>query len=215
MLRTKHSKAYYIFYKFLQIIASSLFKIMYRVEVIDSHKIPKKGRIILCSNHMSYFDPLLICAYFPRTVYFMAKRELFKNKILSSIVTFFNAFPVNRFSMDRRAISNSVRVLNDEQVLGLFPEGTRSTDGVIREGNKGVGLISMMAKSPIIPVALVGSNKIVQKPHKRLFFPKIKLIYGDVIKIDDILAKHNKKEAINLIVKKVMSSIKKLYEKIK
>ena len=214
MIRTKHNKIYYIFHKFLRFVISCIFKILFRVEVLDFKKIPKKGKVILCSNHISYLDPVIIGAYFPRCVYFMAKKELFGNKFLASLITFLNAFSVNRRMLDKVAIKNSIKVLNADQALLLFPEGTRSVDGIIRDGKKGVGLISILGKSPILPMAIVGANKIIQKPHKRMFFPKIKVIAGDIIKTSTIMKNHQKKEAINIIVKKTMISIKNLYEKI-
>lgn len=214
MLKTRHSKFYYIFYKSLQIAVTLFFKIIFRVEVVDFHKIPKKGKLILASNHTSYLDPVLICAYFPRPVYFMAKIELFRIKVFSNIVSFFNAFPVARNSLDRSAVSNSIKVLKDGQALGIFPEGTRSVDGIIRDGLKGAGLISVMAKAPILPIAHIGSNKIIQKPHKRIYFPKIKIIAGDLINVDDILKEYERREAAGIMVKKAMDAIRKLYEKI-
>lgn len=215
MPRTKRGKAYLILYKFLQFIISNLFRILFRIEIIDYHKIPEKGGLILCSNHLGYLDPFFICLYFPRLVYFMAKIELFKSKSFASLITFFNAFPVRRESADRRAIYNALKVLNDGQVLGMFPEGTRSTDGTIGQGYRGVGLIATMSKALILPMAIAGTNKIIRKPHKRIFFPKIKLIFGDIIKTEDILKKYDKKTAIEIILKQTMNSIENLYKRIK
>jgi len=192
-----------------------LFNLLYRVERIDLDKIPRKGKFILCSNHISYIDPVIIGAYIPRCIYFMAKKELYNNKFLGSLVSFLNAFPVNRRTLDRRTISTSFDVLKDGNMLGLFPEGTRSTDGVIRKGKKGMGFIAAYSKTSIIAVAISGANKIVQKPHKRMFFPKIKLIAGEVIDVKDIVKKYNKKEAISIIVEKTMQEIERIYNKIK
>ena len=215
MLKIKHGKAYFILFRLIQFMLMFLFKMLYRVERIDLNKIPKKGKFILCSNHISYLDPVIIGAYIPRYIYFMAKKELYNTKFLGSLVTFLNAFPVKRRTLDRKTISISFDVLKGGNILGLFPEGTRSTDGILRKGKKGMGFIAAYSKTSIIPVAISGANKIVQKPRKRIFFPKIKLIAGDVINIEDILKKHNKKEAIQIIVEKTMDEIGKVYNKIK
>ena len=216
-LKLQHGKCYYIFYIFMQFTVSIIFKILFRVEVVknSSNKIPIKGRLILCSNHISYIDPVILSMFFPRYIYYIAKKELFKNKFLSFIITFLNAFPVNRLSVDKSTIRTSVDILEAEQTLGIFPEGTRSVDGIIREGQKGAGLISILGKSPILPLAITGTNKIIQKPHKRIFFPKVKIYYGNLIHIEDIVKKYSKKEAINIILEKVMISIKELYNEIK
>jgi 1-acyl-sn-glycerol-3-phosphate acyltransferase len=187
---------------------------IYRVEVIGKEKVPKKGRLILCSNHISYIDPIIIDAYFPRYLFFMAKVEVFKNSFLAPVVKFFNAFPVNRQSFDRQTFRHSVEILDDEEVVGIFPEGTRSSDGIIRDGHKGLGLIAVMGNSPVLPMALSGTNKIIQKPKKRLFFPKVRLIYGDIIETKPIIEKYGNKQSINIIVKKTMETIKNLYNQI-
>ncbi len=215
MIKTKHGKIYYVFYKFLVSIVKFILKILFRVEVSGCNNIPKKGRVILCSNHISYIDPVVIGVFFPRYIYFIGKMELFKNKFLASFFTFFNSFSVNRFAIDRKAINTAIKVLKDDQILGIFPEGTRSEEGIIKKGKKGMGLISIIGKSPILPVAIAGTNKIIQKPHKRIFFPKIRVIFGDLIDTSGIAKKHEKKEAVGIIVEKTMNSIKNLYEKIK
>jgi 1-acyl-sn-glycerol-3-phosphate acyltransferase len=215
MIKTKHSKAYFILFRLIQIFLMFLFTILYRVKRIDLDKIPRKGKLILCSNHISYVDPVVIGAYVPRCVYFMAKKELYNNKFLGSLVSFLNAFPVNRRTLDRKTISTSFDVLKNGNILGLFPEGTRSTDGVLRKGKKGMGFIAAYSKTSIIPVAISGANKIVQKPYKRIFFPEIKLIAGEMIDVKGILRKYGKKEAISVIVEKTMKEIGRIYNKIK
>ncbi|PIU29418.1 MAG: 1-acyl-sn-glycerol-3-phosphate acyltransferase [Candidatus Hydromicrobium americanum] len=215
MLKTKHSKSYFILFKLMQFILRVIFNLLYRVEKIDLHKVPRNGKFIICSNHISYLDPVVIGAYIPRCVYFMAKKELYNNKFLSSLVTFLNAFPVERQAFNRKAFSISFEVLKDGNVLGLFPEGTRSTDGVLRGGKKGTGFIAAASNTPILPVAISGTNKIIQKPYRRIFFPRVKLIVGDIIDIKDILKEHSKKEAISIIVDRTMKEISKIYNKIK
>jgi len=199
----------------VQFILRVIFCLLYRVEKIDLNKVPINGKLIICSNHISYLDPVVIGAYFPRCVYFMAKKELYNNKFLSSLVTFLNTFPVERKAFNRKAFSISFEILKDENVLCLFPEGTRSTDGVLRGGKKGIGFIAAASNTPILPVAMSGTNKIIQKPYRRIFFPRVKLIVGDIIDIKDILKEHSKKEAVSIIVDRTMKEIGKIYDKIK
>jgi 1-acyl-sn-glycerol-3-phosphate acyltransferase len=145
----------------------------------------------------------------------MAKSELFKHRALAAIITFFNAFSVSRGAFDREAIRNSIKILEAGEIVGIFPEGTRATDGNIKEGQKGIGLISVLSKSPVIPVAISGSNMIIQKPHKRLYFPKVKIAYGEMIDTLEIIKEYGNKNAIGIIVEQTMASIKKLYNSIK
>ena len=215
MLKTKHSKSYFILFKLIQFMLRVIFGLLYRVERIDLHKVPRNGKLIICSNHMSYMDPLIIGAYIPRCVYFMAKKELFSNKFLSFLVTFLNAFPVERKASNIKVFFISFKILKEGNAIGLFPEGTRSTNGALRGGKKGAGLIAAESNAPILPVAISGTNKIIQKPHKRIFFPRVKLIIGDMIDVEDILREHSKRETIPVIIDRTMKEISKIYNKIK
>jgi len=210
----KRSKAFYVLLRCLRFVVWLFFKTLYRIEVTGAEKIPKKGRLILCSNHISYADPVIIEAYFPGIIFFMAKVEIFRNSFFTSFLKYFNAFPVNRNSFDRQALRHSALILENDQVVGIFPEGTRSPEGVIKEGQKGLGLISVMAGSDILPMAISGTNRIVQKPHRRFFFPRVRLAFGDIIKVDPIIKKYGSKNSIDVIVAQTMKSISSLYDKI-
>lgn len=213
-LKLSHGRWYYFLFRAVQFTLRGIFRLLFRTEVQDLEKVPPGGSILICSNHISFVDPVVIGAYIPRYTYFMAKKELFRLSFLSNLVTFFNAFPVRRDTTDRYAFDTSIKILKKGNLLVLFPEGTRSVDGIIQEGKRGIGLISLLSGSDILPVAISGTNRIIRKPHKRIFFPRIKMIVGDVIKAGPIISKNEKKEAISIIVSETMESIKILYEKI-
>ncbi len=215
VLKIRHSKAYFACYTFIRFNLYILLKIIFRMKVYGRENIPSKGRLIICSNHLSYIDPVFTDACIHRQICFMAKTQLFTNKFVTAVVTWFNAYPVNRGAFDRSAIRNSVAILKSEQMIGLYPEGTRSTDGVLRAGHQGVGLISIMADSPVIPVAITGSNMIIRKPHKRLFFPQIRIAFGKPIDTAAIIKQYGSKQASEIITLKTMEEIKILYQKIK
>lgn len=214
IIKTKRPKIFYFIYNSIRFTLFVLFKILFRTEFIGKEKIPLKGRLIVCCNHISYLDPVIIDIYFPRPVFFMAKVEIFKLKFLANFFTYFNTFPVNRNVFDRQAVRSALEVLEDGCVFGMFPEGTRSPDGVILEGQKGIGMIAARSRSDILPVAISGTNKIIRKPHKRLFFPKIRIIFGDLVETGPIISSNSNKDASQIIISKTMKSIKELYERI-
>jgi 1-acyl-sn-glycerol-3-phosphate acyltransferase len=214
VLKTRRSKAYFIFYTFIRFSVYVTLKIIFRMKVYGRENIPASGRLILCSNHLSYIDPVFTDSCIKRQVCFMAKAQLFTNKFVTAVVTWFNAYPVNRGAFDRQAIRNSVAILNAGQMIGLYPEGTRSTDGIIRDGHQGVGLISIMAESPVLPVAITGTNMIIQKPHKRMFFPQVKISFGKPIDTSSIVKQYGNKQAAEIITLQTMAEIRKLYQKI-
>jgi len=214
VLKTSRSKAYFILYTFIRFNLYILLKIIFRMKIYGRENIPAAGRLILCSNHLSYIDPVFTDSCIQRQICYMAKAQLFTNKFVSAVVTWFNAYPVNRGAFDRKAIRNSVAILKAEQMIGLYPEGTRSTDGIIRAGHQGVGLISIMAESPVLPVAITGTNMIIRKPHKRLFFPQVKIAFGKPIDTASIVKQYGNKQASEIITLQTMAEIRKLYQKI-
>jgi 1-acyl-sn-glycerol-3-phosphate acyltransferase len=214
IFKNRRSKAYFTFYTFIRFTVYIILKIIFRMKVYGRENIPASGRLILCSNHLSYIDPVFTDSCIQRQICFMAKAQLFTNKFVTAVVAWFNAYPVNRGAFDRQAIRNSIAILNAGQMIGLYPEGTRSTDGIIRAGHQGVGLISIMAESPVLPVAITGTNMIIRKPHKRLFFPQVKIAFGKPIDTAFIVKQYGNKQAAEIITLQTMAEIRKLYQKI-
>lgn len=185
------------FYRFAKGLLYILFKIVYRFEVIGIDNIPDQGRAILCANHISVLDPIILGISIKRPISFMAKKELFNNKIFSKILKMLNAFPVDREGSDLTAIRKSIKVLKEEKILGIFPEGTRVHKIDLESAKPGVALIAHKGKSPIIPVLIDANYKL---------FSKVRIYIGNPIFIDD----YNKKlktEDYKNISKNILKSI--------
>jgi len=204
-----------LIYRIIKNIAFLLSRLFYRVRCFGCEKLPEKGPVIICANHKSYWDPILIGAVFKRPVFFMAKKELFKVPLLKQLVTSLHAFPVNRHNPDRYAINRSLEILKNGRVLGLFPEGTR-----FREENdfgktyNGVALIAFHSNAPLLPVAIFGSNRIM--PERAIFprFPSIKISVGDIL----YLRESNfsaEKDKLGKATEQIVTSIKHLYDDLK
>ncbi len=212
--KTKRSRAYLFFYKIMQFVVNIIFKPLFRIEIINREKSFYDGKLILCCNHFSAFDPVLMGEYFPRPVYFMAKRELFQKFLFRILIEFFNAFPVNRSGVDRKALAKAVEIINAGNMLGIFPEGTRSAGEEVGSGRKGVALIAYLTGAPILPMAICNLKK-VSRDRKRYLWPKIKIIFGDLINTKEIFKKYSKKEGIDLLADLALNELKKLFSVIK
>ncbi len=164
-----------MFYRLTRFIFKILFGIFFRPKIIGLENIPKDGAFILAANHMSNLDPPLIGTFAGRVVCYMAKEELFKNPVLGAAIRALHAFPVQREKADRNAIKNAIKVLKGGECLGIFPEGTRSKTGKIGKAESGVSLIAAMTKAPIIPAAIVNTDKVFSAEVK---FPRLVLIFG-------------------------------------
>ncbi|TWT28301.1 1-acyl-sn-glycerol-3-phosphate acyltransferase [Planomicrobium sp. CPCC 101110] len=159
-------------YTFGKALVKAALTPLYRFEVIGLEKFPKEGGVLLCSNHIHALDPPVVGMTAPRTVHFMAKEELFKTPVLGPILPRVNAFPVKRGMSDREALRSALKILKSGEVMGLFPEGTRSTDGVLKKGLSGAGFFALRGDADVVPCAIIG-------PYKT--FRKVKVVYGDPI----------------------------------
>ncbi len=164
------------FYSFVKNLILFFLKILYRIKIIGEENIPKNSNAIICSNHSSLLDPLIVGVNLKRQIYFMAKKELFKNKLLKHILLKLGAFPVNRQNADLTAIKKSLRILKKGNLLGLFPEGTRVKEKDTHNVKPGIAMISIKSRSPIIPVLIKTDYKL---------FHKITVYIGEPIEFEE------------------------------
>ena len=184
-------------------------RIFGRWEVIGRENIPTTGGVMLCGNHISYIDPPALGGGATRPVHFMAKLELFQIPILGALIKGVGAFPVRQKTADRAALKQAIEYLQDGEVVGMFPEGQRVFGGELGEPLPGVGMIVLRAKAPVIPVALINTDKLLP-PHSVFFkFSHIKVVYGKPVPLDDLYEKGGR-EALDEVGKRIMSAIANL-----
>ncbi|HLG74600.1 MAG TPA: lysophospholipid acyltransferase family protein [Chloroflexota bacterium] len=123
-------------------------------------RVPLHGPLIVASNHLHFCDPPLIGGVLPRYVRFMAKREAFKFPWGWIFANAYGAFPVRRNELDRGAIREAERILQDGGVLGMFPEGHRSHGRGLQPGFDGVALIARRTGAAIMPVGIAGTEAV-------------------------------------------------------
>jgi 1-acyl-sn-glycerol-3-phosphate acyltransferase len=145
--------------------------------VVGLEYVPPTGPVLLVANHIGLVDPALIGAVSPRPVYFMAKEELFHNPIVKWIISQYHAFPVRRGEGDRQAYQTTVRLLRQGEVVGMFPEGTRSRDGVLRRAHPGAAAIAARSGAKVLPVAVWGTEQIFRWP-RRVLRPEVHMVVG-------------------------------------
>jgi 1-acyl-sn-glycerol-3-phosphate acyltransferase len=155
-----------------------LFKVFCRWEVRGRENLPRIGGAILAPNHISHLDPPLVGSAITRPVNFLAKRELFAVPIFGNIIRRTRAFPISRDRPDKEALKKAYALLAAGEILVMFPEGTRSPDGRLQKPETGLAMIAAKAGVPVVPVALIGSNRALPKG-SFLFRPaKIKVRIG-------------------------------------
>lgn len=149
-----------LYYVFSQIVHP------FRVE--GRENMPSEGKAILCANHQSLQDPLVLATYVKRKMHFMAKKELFNNKLFGKILSALGAFPVARGQNDLGAIRTAFKLLGDGRALGIFPEGTRFTDGEMHEAKNGVAMIALRTGASVVPAYIIGNYKPFRKMTLRI-----------------------------------------------
>nr|WP_240942673.1 lysophospholipid acyltransferase family protein [Planosporangium thailandense] len=135
---------------------------VWRPKVTGLEHIPRTGPVILASNHLSVVDSLIIPITVARPVYFLAKDEYFRQPLMRTIMTGLNQIPVDRSGgrASLMALDAALPVLRTGNVLGIYPEGTRSPDGRLYRGRPGVAKLALDAEAAVVPVGLLGTEKI-------------------------------------------------------
>lgn len=181
--------------------------LFYATTYVGKENIPAEGRYILACNHRHALDPFIAAVGVqPRAVHFMSKTENFPNGAARWFMTHMNAYPVERGKADRKAIEYSIKLLEKGLILGIFPEGTRSSTGEFGEPKNGAVYLALKTKSDIVPTALI------YKEGKRKD-AKATIRYGKVIKFEELnLPEKPTKAQMKAASEFVMSKIKELYD---
>jgi glycerol-3-phosphate dehydrogenase (NAD(P)+) len=130
----------------------------FRVRRLGREHIPASG-VILAANHRSFLDPFVIGCCLPRPIYFVAKRELFKNPLIGWFLNCMGAFPVRRGESDEESVETALALLERGQAVVIFPEGTRIRSGSLAKPKRGVGRLALQSGAPVVPIAVTGSER--------------------------------------------------------
>lgn len=165
-----------MFYAILKFIGLIIFRIFLRLEIEGQENIPKKGPLLLACNHISLLDPPVVAAACNRQLHWMAKEELFV-PVLGTIYRWLGAFPVKRGTADRAALKHGIEIMQNNEVLAIFPEGTRSKTGALGKAAPGALMMAGKVRATILPTCVIGTD--VKRQGK--LWPKVKVKFGKPI----------------------------------
>lgn len=166
-------------YRVLWVIGMLAFRFLFRLSI--EGKVPARGAVVIIANHRSYLDPVVLALLTPRRINFMAKEELFRNPVFGYLIHKLGAFPLKRDSLDKTAYQKALKVLEEGKILALFPEGTRSLSGKLGNFKQGSVRIAIYSRVPIIPVVIMGTEKVLPPGRKIVGLGKIRIKAGDPI----------------------------------
>jgi len=140
------------FYRAVRAIAWFLCRIIFPTKVIGAENVPAEGPVLICSNHVSMVDPVLIAISFKRQISFLAKKELFGTKFTNWFFTNLGMVPVDRGASDIAAMRVCIETLNENRLLGVFPQGHRYKQDENREIQSGAAMMALRSKAVVVPV---------------------------------------------------------------
>ena len=162
-------------YRAIKSVATPLYRGLMRVDVEHRDRVPDAGGVIVAANHISFFDSVALLQSIPRRAFFIGKAEYMRSWTTKHLFPAMGLIPIEREQARKAmaALEVAASVLHRGDVLSIYPEGTRSRDGLLHKGHTGVAQLALLSGSPIVPVGLVGTDRIqpvgarVPRPFRR------------------------------------------------
>lgn len=200
-------------YPVAKAIVKPIARLLWRINVTGLHHVPSSGPAIFCPNHISFFDSVVLPATLPRRISYVGKAEYMDSWKTKYIFPAVGMIPIDRGggSASQRALDTAARVLERGELFGIYPEGTRSRDGVLHRGRTGAARLALRTGAPIIPVGIRGTDLIqptgasVPRP-----FRTCQLNIGEPIDVTRYLDRKDDHLTLRQLTDEVMFEIKKL-----
>ncbi|MFI1470328.1 lysophospholipid acyltransferase family protein [Streptomyces wuyuanensis] len=202
------------YYVLKYVILGPLLRLLFRPRIEGLEHIPADGAAIVAGNHLSFSDHFLMPAILKRRITFLAKAEYFtgpgvKGRLTAAFFRSAGQIPVDRSGKEagQAAIREGLGVLSKGELLGIYPEGTRSHDGRLYKGKVGVAVMALTARVPVVPCAMVGTFEI-QPPGQVL--PKIKRVtirFGEPLDFSRYEGMEHEKAVLRAVTDEIMYEI--------
>ncbi|MFD9480132.1 MULTISPECIES: lysophospholipid acyltransferase family protein [Streptomyces] len=204
-----------MFYHLLKhVLLGPLLRLLFRPRIEGLENIPAEGAAIVAGNHLSFSDHFLMPAILKRRITFLAKAEYFtgpgiKGRLTAAFFRSAGQIPVDRSGKDagQAALREGLAVLAEDELLGIYPEGTRSHDGRLYKGKVGVAAMALGAGVPVVPCAMVGTFEI-QPPGKRI--PKIRRVtirFGEPLEFSRYAGMEGERAVLRAVTDEIMYAI--------
>ena len=200
-----------LFYRFIRAVLFIIYKILFRFRYFGAEKVPQSGGVILAPNHASYLDPPILGISLKRRVTYLAKDYLFRHWFVGLILRSIGAYPIKSESgNDFKSIRDLVRILKSGHCVVVFPEGTRSETGQMKEPEGGIGFLAMKSGAQVVRVYIEGSYEAFPKGAKSFKCKPIKVYYGDAFIPAENKEWADQKDPYMAVSQEIMGRIKKI-----
>jgi 1-acyl-sn-glycerol-3-phosphate acyltransferase len=191
-------------------ILTPVLRLLVRIRVEGRENVPHRGAVILASNHRSFLDSIFIPLVLRRRVTFVAKAEYFDDPKTAWFFRSCGQIPIRREggSASERALASATEVLRSGKVFAIYPEGTRTRDGLLHRGHTGLARLAMRCNVPIVPIGLIGSDD-VQPVDSRLpkLFRAVTIRFGEPIDPERYAGREHDRMALRELTDEVMFEI--------
>jgi len=184
-------------------------KAFFRYQVVGRDKLVTDGPVLIASNHESFLDPPLVGIAYDDSVYYLARKTLFKGPT-KWLYPRWNAIPVDQEAPDMSSLKKIIKILKDGEQVVVFPEGSRTLTGKLQPGEAGVGLIAAKSRAVIQPVRIFGAYEALPRGSGRLRFHPVTIVVGDPITLTPEEMKAKGREAYQAISDRIMAEIAKI-----
>ena len=204
-------------YQLSRLVIGPALHLLARTEIVGTENVPASGGAILASNHLSVLDSFYLPLMLDRPVTFAAKSEYFTGRRPSDRIVGAYLRATKQLSVDRAGaraaqemLDAALALLKDGALFGIYPEGTRSPDGRLYRGRTGVGWLALHSGVPVIPVAMIGTERILP-PGRRLPRPgRIKIRVGQPLLFDEYADQPAGARQRRAVTDRVMEAIREL-----
>ena len=183
---------------------------VYRVRIHGGERIPRDGGCVLAANHDSLLDPFFLGVATSRPVRFMAKEELWSNPVVAWVMNGLGAFPVRRAAGDRAAAARGIELLEAGEVVGIFPEGT-ALPHRRKPWGRGAARLALATGAPIVPVALLNTERALRPGRPRIGFPRIDVLVAPPIGVEPAPATVARARALTRRVEEAIAELRRPY----
>lgn len=207
-----------MFYRLMKLfVVAPLLKPLFRVWTVGKENVPEQGPAILASNHLSVIDSVFLPLYLRRRVTFLAKSDYFTGRGFKGWITrtFMNAagqLPIDRSGgkASEAALRTALSVLNRDELLGIYPEGTRSPDGRMYRGRTGVARMALESGVPVIPVVMIDTEKAMPIGRSLPKLRRVGMIFGEPLDFSRFAGMETDRFILRSVTDEIMSELQRL-----
>jgi 1-acyl-sn-glycerol-3-phosphate acyltransferase len=192
-------------YAVLRVFFTVYLRLFHSLKITGAECIPDVGSVILCANHSSYFDSMLIGLCTRRQVHFLVYDTFYRHWFLGPFIQACGAIPVTENGINKEAMKKALTVLKNGGVIGIFPEGRLTQTGFLSTGNPGAAMLAALSRAPIVPITIMGAFFVYPKGKKFPGHDKIMVKVNPPVTVDPV--RRREKGYLQSVINEVMGCI--------